>query len=166
MDRPAIPPLYTASVPVFRHYLAQVSDVAERAGMAALAAPAADGATAGAHFAAAAGMAMQAACALAGRDVPDLPAALPPRLAVARAVLLAMRPADFEGAAARRVRHRTGTAGLEQDADSFLHLYAMPNFVFHIAMGHAALRAGGMALGQGDFDGFHTDPLPAADTGV
>lgn len=143
MDRPATPPLYSASVPVFRHYLARVSDLVERAGMAALAAPAADGLTAGQHFAAAAGVAMAAACPLAGRAVPDLPAALPPRLAVARAVLLAMRPADFEGAAARPIGPGAG-----QD----LHLDAMPRFVFHIAMGHAALRAAGIADGIAEFD--------------
>lgn len=156
MDRPATPPLYSASVPVFRHYLARVSDLVERAGMAALAAPAADGLTAGQHFAAAAGVAMAAACPLAGRAVPDLPAALPPRLAVARAVLLAMRPANFEGAAARPIRH--GADDGAADAAQDLHLWAMPRFVFHIAMGHAALRAAGVDPGIAEFD--------AADGGV
>lgn len=154
MDRPGIPPLYAASVPVFRHFLARVSELAERAGPM-LWAEWPGGQPAGVHFGAAAEMALRVACLLAGRPEPDLPAALPPRLAVARAVLLAMRPADFDGAAARVIRHRAGAAELEQDAATFLHLFGMPNVLFHIALGHAALRAAGMDLGPGDFDGFH-----------
>jgi hypothetical protein len=151
-----VPPLFAASVPVFRHYLARVSDLAERAGPAALDSRIGDGPTAAQHFALAAGFAMQVACPLAGRAVPDLPAALGPRLAVARAILLAIRPADFAGAEARVIRHRAGAAELEQGAADFLHLFAMPSFLFHVAMGHATLRAGGMAIGPADFDGFHT----------
>ena len=54
--------------------------------------------------------------------------------------------------------HRAGFADLEQDGASFLHLYGMPNFLFHVTMGYAALRAAGVALGKADFDGFHDYP--------
>ncbi|NGQ91841.1 DUF1993 domain-containing protein [Rhodobacter sp. HX-7-19] len=152
------PPLYSASVPVFRHYLERVSLIVERAGQAAMGARIADAFPAEQQFGTAAGFALRVACPLAGREVPDLPAALGPRLAVARAVLGAMKPAEFEGAEARLIRHRAGEAWLEQEGAAFLHLYGMPNFLFHLTMGYAALRAAGVALGKADFDGFHAYP--------
>jgi hypothetical protein len=150
--------MYHASVPVFRHYLARVADLAERAGPEALDARLADAFPAGQQFAVAAGFALRVACPLAGREVPSLPQALGPRLAVARAMLGAMAPADFEGAETRIIRHRAGFAELEQTGAEFLHLYGMPNFFFHLTMGYAALRAAGMRLGKADFDGFHSYP--------
>ena len=155
---PPHPPLYTASVPVFRHYLERVSVIVERAGPEAMGARIADAFPAGQQFATAAGFALRVACPLAGRAVPDLPAALGPRLAVARAVLGAMGPAEFEGAEARVIAHQAGEAWLEQDGATFLHLYGMPNFFFHLTIGYAALRAAGVALGKADFDGFHDYP--------
>ncbi|MCZ8333225.1 MAG: DUF1993 family protein [Rhodobacteraceae bacterium] len=151
------PPLYTASVPVFRHYLDRVARMAEGAG-AALDHRIADSFPARQQFATAAGFALRIACPLAGREVPGLPTALGPRLAVARATLGAMRPEEFAGAEARVIAHRAGEADLEQDGASFLHLYGMPNFLFHVTMGYAALRAAGLPLGKADFDGFHRYP--------
>jgi hypothetical protein len=69
-----------------------------------------------------------------------------------------MRPSEFEGAEARIIRHRAGEAEVEQDAATFLHLYGIPNFLFHLTMGYAALRAAGMVLGKADFDGIHVYP--------
>jgi hypothetical protein len=152
------PALYTASVPVFRHYLGRVQAMVETVGAEALRARVADAFPAGQQFATAAGFALRTACLLAGREVPDLPRALAPRLAVVRATLGAMRPEEFAGAEARRISHVAGTALLEQSGDEFLHLYGMPNFFFHITMGYAALRAAGVPLGKGDFDGQHLYP--------
>lgn len=151
------PPLYAASVPVFRHYLDRVARMAEGAG-AALDHRIADSFPARQHFATAAGFALRVACPLAGREVPGLPAALGPRLAVARATLGAMRPDEFLGAEGRVIAHRAGMADLEQDGVAFLHLFGMPNFIFHVTMGYAALRSAGMALGKADFDGLHDYP--------
>jgi uncharacterized protein len=153
-----VPPLYTASVPVFRHYLGQAMRMIEMAGPQAMAAQVADGFPAGQQFATAAGFALRVACPLAGREVPDLPAALAPRLAVVRATLGAMRPDEFLGAETRRIQHRAGMAELDQSASDFLHLYGLPNFMFHLAMGYAALRTAGVPLGKADFDGFHAYP--------
>jgi hypothetical protein len=132
--------------------------MAEKAGTEALAARIGDSFPAGQHFAIAAGFALRVACPLAGRPIPDLPEALGPRLAVARAMLGAMQPADFDGAEARLIRHTAGFAELEQTAPDFLHLYGLPNFLFHLTMGYAALRAAGVPLGKADFDGFHSYP--------
>ena len=153
-----LPPLYTATVPVFRHYLGQASRMIEKAGPAAMAAQVADAFPAGQQFATAAGFSLRVACPLAGREVPNLPAALAPRLAVARATLGGMRPDEFLGAEDRRIRHRAGMADLDQSACDFLFLYGLPNFFFHLTMGYAALRSAGVALGKADFDGFHAYP--------
>jgi hypothetical protein len=150
--------MYQASVPVFRHYLSRVSDIVAVAGPDALDARIADSFPARQQFATAAGFALRVACPLAGREVPDLPQGLGPRLAVARALLGAMTPADFEGAEARVIRHRAGFADLEQTAPEFLYLYGLPNFFFHLTMGYAALRSAGVALGKADLDGFHSYP--------
>lgn len=155
---PAAPPFYTASVPVLRHYLDRVARMVDQATPAALDHRIADSFPARQHFTTAAGFALRIACPLSGRDLPDLPAALGPRLAVARALLGSMRPADFAGAEMRVIRHRAGLADLEQDASSFLHLYGMPNFLFHVTMGYASLRAAGLPLGKADFDGLHSYP--------
>lgn len=150
--------MYQASVPVFRHYLSRVSDIVAVAGPDALDARIADAFPARQQFATAAGFALRVACPLAGREVPDLPQGLGPRLAVARALLGSMTPADFEGAETRVIRHRAGFAELEQSGSDFLHLYGLPNFFFHLTMGYAALRAAGVPLGKADFDGFHSYP--------
>ncbi|MES2916303.1 MAG: DUF1993 family protein [Pseudomonadota bacterium] len=150
--------MYQASVPVFRHYLSRVSDIVAVAGPDALDARIADAFPARQQFATAAGFALRIACPLAGRAVPDLPQGLGPRLAVARAMLGSMSPADFEGAETRIIRHHAGFAVLEQTGAEFLHLYGTPNFFFHLTMGYAALRAAGVALGKADFDGFHVYP--------
>ena len=147
--------LYAASVPVFRHYLGQASRMIDIAGPQAMLAQVADGSPAGQQFATAAGFAMRVACPLAGRPVPDLPAALAPRLAVARATLGGMRPDEFRGAELLRIRHKAGMAELDQSASDFLYLFGLPNFMFHLTMGYAALRAAGVVLGKADFDGFH-----------
>ena len=130
----------------------------EKAGPEALAAQVADAFPAGQQFATAAGFALRIACPLAGREVPSLPAALAPRLAVARATLGGMRQDEFLGAEDRRILHRAGMADLDQTASDFLHLYGLPNFFFHLTMGYAALRQAGVALGKADFDGFHAYP--------
>jgi uncharacterized protein len=150
--------MYHASVPVFRHYLSRVSDIVAVAGPDALDARINDSFPARQQFATAAGFSLRITCPLAGREVPDLPQGLGPRLAVARALLGSMTPADFEGAEARVIRHRAGFADLEQSGAEFLHLYGMPNFFFHLTMGYAALRATGVPLGKADFDGFHFYP--------
>jgi uncharacterized protein len=150
--------MYQASVPVFRHYLSRISDIVAVAGPDALDARIADTFPARQQFATAAGFALRIACPLAGREAPDLPQALGPRLAVARAMLGAMTPAEFEGAETRMIRHQAGFAMVEQSGADFLFLYGLPNFFFHLTMGYAALRSAGVPLGKADFDGFHSYP--------
>lgn len=153
-----MPPLYLASVPVFRHYLSRVAGMVEKAGVDGMAAQIGDGFTASQHFATAAGFAVRTVYPLAGLEIPDLPQALAPRMAVARAHLGAMKAADFEGAEERIIQHRAGFADLEQSGADYLHLFGLPNFFFHLTMGYAALRQTGIDLGKADFDGLHWYP--------
>lgn len=150
--------MYHATVPVFRQYLGQVARIADVAGPEALKARVGDAFPAGQQFATAAGFALRIACPLAGREVPELPRALAPRLAVVQAVLRGMGPSDFDGAEDRVIRHRAGFADLEQSGREFLYLFGLPNFFFHVTMGYAALRGAGVPLGKADFDGLHQYP--------
>ncbi len=118
----------------------------------------ADSFAAGQQFSTAAGFALRIACPLAGREVPDMPRALGPRLAVVRATLGAMKPAEFDGAEARIITHKAGVAEMDQTAEQFLHLFGLPNFFFHLTMGYAALKAAGLPLGKEDFDALHSYP--------
>lgn len=150
--------MYQASVPVFRHYLSRIGDIVAMAGPDALDARIADAFPARSQFAIAAGLSLSVTCLLIGREVPDLPEGLGPRLAVARASLGSMKPAEFEGAETRIIRHRAGFADIDQTGEQFLHLFGLPNFFFHMTMGYAALRAAGVPLGKEDFDGLHSYP--------
>lgn len=161
------PHLYAASVPVFQHYLDRLAAmVALTAGreqvLAGRLAP--DMLTGAQQVATAAGFALRVAYPLAGRAVvavEDLGMdriGLGRRIAAAQAGLAALDPAEFAGAEARRIRHRAGFAELDQSGAEFLHLFGMPNFMFHTAMGFAVLRQEGLAIGKADFDGLHDYP--------
>jgi hypothetical protein len=155
--------LYPATVPVFRHYLGRVAEIVEGVTETDLQAQISDAFPAGQQFGVAAGYALRIACPLAGREVPNLPDALAPRLAIARATLGAMCVDEFDGAETRLIRHRAGEAMLEQSGSDFLFLYGLPNFFFHLTMGYASLRAAGVPLGKRDFDGLHMyTPTPSS----
>ena len=155
--------MYRETVPVFRHYLGKISEIVEKTGSAspwpdALSARIADSFPAGQHFATAAGFALRTTCPLCGREIPNLPQSLAARLAVVRATLGAMKPAEFDGSEELVIRHTAGFAELEQTGRDFALLFGLPNFFFHMTMGYASLRAAGVPLGKGDFDGFHGYP--------
>lgn len=162
-----MPALYDASVPVLHHYLDRIEGMltlvqGREALLLARLAP--DMFTCGQQFATAMGFALRATYPLAGRPVPDAPDAgmdrigLLRRLVATRAALDALAPDDFSGAEARMVSHRAGFAELSQTGADYLHLFAMPNFLFHMAMGFAILRGQGVDIGKSDFDGLHDYP--------
>ncbi len=159
------PPLYTASVPVFLHYLTRIEGLMGHADDAMLTRRLAPGMyPLGQQMAAAMRLALRVSHPLAGLPVPPETGAgtdaagLRARLALTRAALLALDPAAFAGSEARVIRHAAGFAELEQDGAAFLHLFGMPNFLFHTAMSFAILRANGAAIGKADFDGQHDYP--------
>lgn len=159
------PALYSASVPVFRHYLARAQgllDLADEATLAARLAP--DMFTAAEQFATTAGFSLRGAFPLAGEPVPEFTdlgreaPGLRARIAFADERLAGLSPQAFEGAETRRVRHRAGFAELDQSGSAYLTLFAMPNFMFHLSMAFAILRQSGVAIGKADFDGLHDYP--------
>jgi hypothetical protein len=159
------PPLYTASVPVFLHYLTRIEGLMGHATPERLRLRLAPGMfTLGEQMATAMRLCLRVSYPLAGRAVPAETGAgtdgpgLAQRLAITRGALGALTPGDFAGAEARVVRHVAGFAELEQDGATFLHLFGMPNFLFHTGMAFAILRANGAAIGKADFDGQHDYP--------
>ncbi|WP_238365081.1 DUF1993 family protein [Mesobacterium pallidum] len=163
----SVPPLYAASVPVFLHYLDRAGRLVRRTAEAPerlgnrLAPDMFSGAQ---QFASAAGFTLRGTLPLIGREIPAFPQAdmhpngLLDRFEFARRALLDLDPADFAGAETRRVTHRAGFADLDQTASEYLHLFALPNFFFHLSMGFAVLRESGMDVGKSDFDGLHDYP--------
>ncbi len=149
--------MYQATVPVFPHYLSRIADMVALAGPDALDQPFID-MTARQRFSIAAGLSIEITCPLAGRELPDLPAALGPRLAVARAWLGGMKPAEFDADPGRMIRAEAGGTWLEIPSADFLHLYGLPAFFFQASLGYAALRAAGVALSETGFDGFPRRP--------
>ncbi|WP_157971158.1 DUF1993 family protein [Pseudogemmobacter bohemicus] len=149
--------MYQATVPVFRHTLSRIADMVALAGPDALDQPFQD-MTARQRFSIAAGLSIEITCPLAGRELPDLPAALGPRLAVARALLGGMKPAEFDPDPGRMIRREIDNIPVALPAVEFLHLFGMPLFFFQTALGYAGLRAAGVALSETDFDGFARPP--------
>ncbi len=110
-----------------------------------------------------AGFALRATLPLAGRTIAERPCAhdansLLAHLNAARAEIMTLRPADFEGAAERRIIHRAGFADLDQSGADYLHHFAIPNLWFHLSMAFAILRNHGAPVGKAEFDGFHAYP--------
>ena len=104
--------------------------------------------------------ALRATLPLAGREVPEVPERADPRasLAFARCHVEGLSEAEFDGAEARRIRHRAGFADLDQTGAEYLHLFALPNLWFHLSVAHATLKVAGVSVGKADFDGFHAYP--------
>lgn len=161
----ADPPLYTASVPVFQHYLTRIEGLMTHATPDHLTrrlAP--DMFPLGQQMATAMRLSLRVSYPLAGRAVPQDVAAgtdaagLRERLAVTRAALGGLAPGEFAGAEGRTITHVAGFSELEQNGADFLHLFGMPNFLFHTGMAFAILRANGAAIGKADFDGLHDYP--------
>lgn len=160
--------LFDATVPVFRHYLRRIEamlDAVPDGQEALLRRRLAPGAFCAAeHLSTAIGFSLRTACPLAGREVPDIGDGVVDKAGLVRLGrevrdrLDGIEVATFAGASDRTVRHAAGEAELEQDATTFVTLFALPNFFFHIGMAFAILRRGGLTIGKADFDGQHVYP--------
>lgn len=56
---------------------------------------------------------------------------------------------------AQPVAHQAGQAVLTQSAADYVIRFGLPNMLFHMCMGYAGVRHGGMPIGKSDFDGLH-----------
>jgi hypothetical protein len=100
---------------------------------------------------------LRGCCPLAGLEVADFSAAasLQEQIALTMRYLKAIPAERFDGPPARICRDRAGFADIALPADEYLNLYILPNFYFHFSMAYAIARSGGVAIGKGDFDGYH-----------
>lgn len=149
-------------LPVFRHYLSRINNLAEGATAAHLSARLTpDSFTALEHFAIAQRYILRGLYPLIGHDLPEMDevediSGLHARGDIVRSFLdgLAQPDAQIVG----EVTHVAGKATLRQSPYDYIALYAAPNFFFHVNMGYAILRSQGAQIGKGDFDGFHSYP--------
>lgn len=168
------PPLYIASVPVFRRFLGRLAllmgaaeqhaartGTAESELMAARLAP--DMLPFDKQVEIAANFALRACFPLTGRPVPpygDFPATfagLRARLVHVTGLIESLDAAEF-ASPPDPLPDVAGEARLALPAEEFLLQYAVPNFFFHLSMAYAILRQRGMPLGKGAFDGYHVYP--------
>ncbi len=157
---------FAITVPVFQHYLYRISTIAARTDAAAqLDYRVTTGMfSAGQNLMTAQGFVPRILTPLCGHrfaPLPDGPATSD--LLIARGTLLQndlsrITPAQFAEADQKEITHDAGNATLRQSAETFVTLYGMPNFFFHLVAGYSALRAAGVPLSKGDFDGFHSYP--------
>jgi hypothetical protein len=154
--------LHDATLPVLRHYLGRLDAIVAGASEADPARRLADDVSpAGPPFRTARNFAPRAVAVVPGRGVPQpgdaggTRAILAARSDEIRALLAPLGPADFAGAAARRIRHRAGEGEVGPDGADYATRCALPNFFLHLVTGYATLRAGGVALGKADVDGLH-----------
>jgi len=157
--------LFSATVPVLRHYIARLDVIVARAGPGDLERRVAeDMFPAGMQFRTAQNFALRTVFPVLARPVPvfaaqgQTAAILSARSAEVLAFLDALTVTDFAGAAARVVRHQAGEGKVEQAGWDYALRFALPNFFFHLTTGYASLRAGGVVLGKADFDGLHHYP--------
>ncbi|MBJ7311449.1 DUF1993 family protein [Rugamonas sp. CCM 8940] len=164
--------LYSASVPVFEHYLyclRQTLDVAEnhqrRTGKPVLHAALAENMFGFAQqVTIACGFTLRACCPLLGIEVPALAGgdqdwpALSARIDATLA-FLGQVPADpINAGEALDVQTTAGLATRRFVGRDFVLAYALPNFFFHLVTAYAILRSQGVPLGKQDFDGYHEYP--------
>ena len=67
---------------------------------------------------------------------------------------------DFEIKELEEIELRAGESNhlIRLDKQSYLQIYAVPNFFFHWSMAYALLRQNGFDIGKNDFDGLHSFP--------
>lgn len=161
--------LFEATIPVFRHYLnrieAMLYALSEEDDALLQRKLILHSFVAGEQFEIAQKFVLRTVFPLLGRDIPDLKAQGHDRVGLTvfgrevSARLAKIAATDFNGASGRHIKHTAGEAELEQDATTFVTLFALPNFYFHLTMGYAILRREGVHLGKSVYDGQHIYPL-------
>ena len=110
----------------------------------------------GFNFAIAIQFAARALCPPAGMQVPEIPDEFTCESLLGfkdeiEQLIEPIAASDLSGP----VSHKAGAAVLDQDPADYVVRFALPNMIFHVAMGYAGLRHGGMKIGKADFDGLH-----------
>lgn len=164
--------LYSATVPIFRHYLqrlAETVDIAEqherRTGRPMLSAALAKGMFAYAQQVnIACGFSVRAVCPLLGIDPPTLAGGdrdwsdLRDRIGATLVFLAQVDAAQIDAAEDLEISTTAGQATRSFKGSDFILQYALPNFFFHVTTAHAILRNQGVPVGKQEFDGYHEYP--------
>lgn len=161
--------LYTASVPVFIHYLQQLYStlrMAEnherRTGRALARAVLAEGMFPFAQqVTTACGFAVRACCPLLMADLPALAGGdldwehLRERVAATVDFLETVPAERIDAAEDMQVVTTAGLVSPVFSGRDYMLCYALPNFFFHLVTAHAILRSQGVPVGKEAFDGYH-----------
>jgi hypothetical protein len=100
-----------------------------------------------------------AAARLAGLEVPAWPgeektfAELRERIDRTLAYVRDFKPAQIDGAEARKIELKVGGAPLTLEGQPYLLHFVLPNLFFHATAAYAILRHNGVELGKRDFTG-------------
>ena len=161
---------FTASVPVFRRGLQQLSGILNKAaahGTAAGTAPdhfvmkrfAPDMRTLAGQVQSASDAAKICAARLAGLTAPPFAdtettmAALQKRIADTLAYIDSVPAADIDAAGTRPIAVKFGATAIDFTAEEYLLKLAIPNFFFHVTTAYDILRAEGVVLVKTDYLG-------------
>ncbi|MDO9639943.1 MAG: DUF1993 domain-containing protein [Pseudotabrizicola sp.] len=103
--------------------------------------------------------AARAAARLAGEDPKSFPdtetsfAELQARIVAARGYIAGFDAARYDGAETRKITLKMRGQDVTMTGETFLNLYSMPQFHFHLTTAYNILRHNGVALGKGDYMG-------------
>lgn len=75
------------------------------------------------------------------------------RIAKTRSFLASVKPAQLEGAGARRISLKLGGQQMEFSGEDYYAGVVVPNVLFHITTAYNILRHNGVVLGKTDFMG-------------
>ncbi|HEY0845600.1 MAG TPA: DUF1993 domain-containing protein [Noviherbaspirillum sp.] len=110
------------------------------------------------------GFAYRTCCPLLSIDIPPLAGGdnsleeLQERISATLRFLDSIHDSDMSKGESLTIATTAGFAEHTFAAQDYVLRYAMPNFFFHLTMAYAILRAHGVPLGKGDFDGYHAYP--------
>jgi len=157
--------LFQATVPVFRHYMHRIEVLLQKLPIDSQQlldqklAP--DAFSAAEHLETAIGFSLRTVLPMVSSEYVDYESQTLDRQRLEQltketiSTLEALTPADFTDASRRTIPYTAGDATLEQDATTYVTLFALPNFFFHLSTAFAILRLHGAVLGKSDFDGQH-----------
>jgi uncharacterized protein len=75
------------------------------------------------------------------------------RIAKSRAIVAAMKPAQFDGSETREIILQMRQGEMRFPGSEYLLMFALPNFYFHVTTAYAILRHNGVELGKANFFG-------------
>ncbi len=106
------------------------------------------------------GMTLRGAYPLAGRDAPDLgimESVEKCRDGIAKA-RAGLEETKRMSPISQPIKAKAGEASPKLLPEAYVHQFVLPNLWFHVSMAYAIMRAEGLEVSKGDFDGVHYYP--------